>query len=775
MNPLEENKLYESLDDKQWGVLETLNGLHIESWRKGINQSKEELLQQLNNQVKELFESYKGPAFKNTGDFVCSGAGDKDADVMLILKFPGAIATKTRDVFHTENRKNKNGDCFVYTTQACKALNILASRGLSQRTFHVGYVIPVQLKGVKEPGKLLTNLFSYYIRRRLEIVRPKCVLVWCDWTCKFVCGGLSHRGIETAQFLFRGSDRNMLLKMIGGSRTVFQFRVCRMAHEYSLREEEHSPEEIEFTLVSKVDPVVRSLKKYTEKSVTARLHKKEGGRIDGFALLSSGVRLLSTKKRKSFRADRKRNCEVLENQKAIVLKKKSKKESFFEFDPDASDLPPLPPVSWVVDQYVGLVGGNLSNSKFSDVLTSSGANMLISLDGREPPSVVESLNCEYLDLGLFQKMDHCIKNEFAIMESNTGKTYQCEVKNSGNCKIFHRNSFKALRIYSTIERIMTDVGSKKDIKFSHVPVVIIQTSNPQNTVNSGICGDSRSHIVAALVIYCIRDIISRMKNGLPFSIYGKLTIEPRVGTFGNLVEDLTKTTIPPQDMYKKNNSPFFDELGNKKVLESKKGSSSFTRESFEHSEMMNIIQMMNIATGSRDNWHGFTVHEASLLKAFTNYLTDMEANPSFRDPFFISDKLKEDHDVAIQETRDSQIHEDDFDQFWTCKFCVCPKHGHHDFLTNQCHKKCNTYFKWKEEHWKSNTERGESSIKSLFTLALEKVPLSDFVPYEEDMIDLQPSGVLMSDYKKTVNLSKLKCSCLLCKGKRCEHVNKLVK
>lgn len=804
MNLEEQKKLYVDLDDTEYDVLKALRTKHLSTWSStkiynGSSASKMDQMEQLDKQLKSLFV-YKGPAFRNFGPYLCGGHGDINADIFILFRYPGTIASKVKRVFFEQNKVNGKGEEFVYSTEASKIVRMLKERGLGDRTFYVGYVIPCSIKSRTDPSKLLTNIFSNYIRRRLEIVSPKCVVTCRAWTTIFAVGGFTFRGSETAKNLGLGLARDIRLQKIGGNKSIMHITVARMVNQYNLNRDQFGNEKVDELYKNAVDPLIRVLKKKTEERVLIRMNRLTSrGSIDAISLMSSGVKIFSAReeskrKRKSlssllsYKRKKPNTCELDTFSRQTLLTRKPSQD-----DNDSSSIisnARLFPVEWVVDGYIGLVG-NVSSLKLSDILVETKANMLITIDGRNHSNECNEFGCRFIPLHLNPEISFCIRDETRLMVSTTGMTaddlgmksidemFALDISKSPNPK----RSFKSLTIYKAIEYIMKNEGNEKDqTDFKHLPVVIIQTDNPQMTGSKFLnpYGDNRAYITAAIVIYAIRDIIARIKNGLHCELGKDLDhISPDVQLQDGDNYIINEIIIPPRRMYGKNNNPvkFIHEKGKIKS----KDSPLRIREFFEKREMLDIINMMNASIGVKSGWGGFSTLQLQFLSSITKYISFMGANKDFRDPIISKDEIafKEEKYQSANEIcekiHDSTNSESDITKYSKsrsnfCRFCVCHIHGHKDFFTNECKVKgCETHFKWKETHWQSNHKNDTCSrIPSLYTLAMKTLPTSLTVPKDVDEQNLHPNDVLLEVYIREKNIPNMKkCQCILCGGKGC--------
>lgn len=794
MNPEDQERLYLDLDDKEYTILKDLNTQHVGSWKNITpGTTKKELLAQLDEQLISLFTHYKGPAFRTLGSFKCGGVGDENADIVILMRYPGTTASKMEDVMYSRVRMNRRGETFMYETEAQKVLRVLNNRGLADRTFYVAYVVPAKMPD-GDPGKLLTTIFSNYVRRRIEIVAPKCVVAIRGWTTKFATGKFTFRGSETAPHLHCGRARKIMVMQIGGNRSMMRLTIARMIHPYCLNIEEHGHLKVEDNYETIVDPLIRVLKKATQDVVMRRMNRMSNGgnKIDAISLMTCGVKTFTTQqnaKRKRKNAfsllKKKPRTSHAPSQCRLVLGSE-RDEDVEVIQRTAIDMETFP-VDWVVDQYVGLIGKKTESDIRRDILRTK-ANIVITIDGRDVTELCDDMDCACITLNLSGDIDECITRELPIMSATSGILYSIDDDYTPpGIDLNHNKSFMLILIYKTVEDIMLRHGNlRNNVEMKHLPIVLIQTddsiriSPDGRRITSHAYGDNRAYMMAAIVIYAIRDIISRIKNGL-VSILGdgvkevSPEMESRDGKpFDFVVEEII---IPPRRMYGKDNSPFVTYQGKKAKV---KGLTSQTRESFEEREMLTIISMMNASIDIKSTWPGFTTMESKFLALITRYINDVEANHTFRDPVSVKaeipyeDCVEEDtHDTSIVSTSPRSISNNPRDHTPPCRFCVCHigEHGHKDMVKNECLvKECGTMFKWKDKHWRS-THKNDivQRIPSLYSLALKVIRPRDMVPEEIDQLDLHPKDVLMEIYEDSLGSLELRkgCMCIICGGKGC--------
>lgn len=823
MDPAEQEKLYEDLDDTEYDVLKKLNTEHLNSWSHIqkphlSTMPKCQQLSQLDKQLQSLFTSYKGPAFRGFGFFKCGGFGDVNADILLLLRYPGTIANKVGKVFFQNRRRNKQGEEYLYATEPSKIVNMLKERGLRDRTFYVAYVIPAKLPD-GDPSKLLTTVFSNYVRRRMEIVNPKCVVTCRAWTTKFATGGFTYRGSETAKMLRVGLARDIKLPKIGGNKSVINITVARMVNQYNLNRECFGNEKVNHNYTSCVDPLIRVIKKKTQQRVLLRVNRMLGdmigakrGTVDAISLMASGVKLIAddtnTKKRRRSMPKRPTpkpglgdiaSLSPFSPMQQSFRQQQQQQALFFHSHTDyssssvVSDVPDTDifPVDWIVSDYVGLMG-NASADKLGYTIAQTKANIVITIDGRNCSADCEYLNCQFASLQLGSDLIQCLYNEMRIMGENSGMDYGDivtkikELRTYASSPIDPTKSFKPLKVYKMVEYVMLNTGNQKeDGNMKHLPVVLIQTDCPKNTdkLHLNVYGDNRAYLTTAVVLYAIRDVLARIKNGLPSKLGNDIAnISPELQLRDGEEHIIDEILIPPRRLYGKNPTPFFDKQGKTKKFQ---GISSQTREVFERDEMKQIINMMNASVDIKPGWNGFTTTESLFLRFVTEYLSKMEANANFREPVSVKREIDEQAKIEQEEEKTILEHfkndseftpERSVDQSSTdprshipyCRFCVCHIHGHKDFLTNECKVKgCGTMFKWKDRHWKS-THKNDDSFSSLYSLALKKVRIQDIVPKEIDEINVHPKDTLMEMYRDDIGPSEYKkCACVVCKGEQC--------
>ena len=379
-------EIYKDMADTAWSDLEAATKRHITTWTKdpqlthnedtkvnidscGTDTAKKRLRElqigQLDNQMRELFDIYNGPVFSDFQKIgegqILLGEGHLIPDIVVVYKYPTHVSVKEQKVLHyaKSKKKNKNRELVdsIWATQPSETIHLLKEKGLEYKRFYAMYIIPFRIS-TKEPTQLLASLFSTYAKRRLEILRPKVVVVAGSWESKFVYNKMKPSNLVRALNVTIGSSKKMIYQMIGGKRMSYSFTLCRIPHPWSINPSNATSEEIRKAMMTQVNPVVTVIKNITYTPLVIRPNSSKGsGAIDLLSFMKRGVIVTSSstpvKKKNPFANNP--HIRTLQKSQEIV-------GAEINTEPNENERTNVSPeIDWIVDHTIGLVGMQAEN------------------------------------------------------------------------------------------------------------------------------------------------------------------------------------------------------------------------------------------------------------------------------------------------------------------------------------------------------------------------------------------------------------------------------